>query len=80
MQSSRLKNARIRQLKTTDGVIRLESFGDWIINALRDAAEILEQFSRASRNVSIHWDVSDILRVDSAALVQLNRPPKLLKL
>ena len=69
MQSSRLKNARIRQLKTMDGVIRLESFGDWTINALRDAAEILEQFSRSSRNVSIHWDVSDVLRVDSAGMM-----------
>ncbi|MCD6185859.1 MAG: MlaE family lipid ABC transporter permease subunit [Deltaproteobacteria bacterium] len=69
MQLSRLKNARIRQLKAMDGVIRLKSFGDWTINALRDTAEILEQFSRASRNVSIHWDVSDVLRVDSAGMM-----------
>lgn len=47
----------------------LKSFGDWTIDALQDAAEILEQFSRASRNVSIQWDVSHVGRVDSAGIM-----------
>jgi len=47
----------------------LKSFGDWTIDALRDAAEMLEQFSRTSRNVSIQWDLSHVGRVDSAGIM-----------
>ena len=53
----------------TDRVIMLKSFGDWTIDALRDSAEILDQFSRTSRNVSIQWDVSDVGSVDSAGMI-----------
>jgi phospholipid/cholesterol/gamma-HCH transport system permease protein len=47
----------------------LKSFGDWTTNALRDAAEILDEFSRASRNVSIQWDISAVGSVDSAGMM-----------
>ena len=47
----------------------LKGFGDWTIDALQDASEMLEQFSRASRNVSIKWDVSHVERVDSAGIM-----------
>lgn len=57
----------------------LKSFGDWTIDALRDAAGILEQFSRASRNVSIQWDVSDVGSVDSAGMMLFIRSYDLLK-
>lgn len=69
MQSTRSQNARIQWLKSTDGVILLQSSGDWTINALRDAAGILEQFPKANRNVSIHWDVSNVGKVDSAGMM-----------
>jgi len=69
MQSTRSQKARIQWLKSTDGVILLKSFGDWTIDALRDAAGILEQFSRTSSNVSIQWDVSDVGSVDSAGMM-----------
>jgi len=69
MESIRSQKARIRQFKSTDGVITLTSFGDWTIDALRDAAGMLEQFSGTSRNVSIQWDVSDIGSVDSAGMM-----------
>ena len=57
----------------------LKSFGDWTTDALRDAAEILEEFSRASRNVSIQWDVSAIGNVDSAGMMLFIRYYDLLK-
>ncbi|MCK5508193.1 MAG: ABC transporter permease [Desulfobacterales bacterium] len=69
MQSTRSQKARIQWLKSTDGVILLKSSGDWTINALRDAAGILEQFSRANRNVSIQWDVFNVGKVDSAGMM-----------
>ena len=69
MQSTRSQKARIQWLKSTDGAIMLKSFGDWTINALQDAAEILEQFSGAGRNASIQWDVSHVGRADSAGLM-----------
>ncbi len=69
MQSTRSQKAWIQWLKSTDGVILLQSFGDWTIDALRDAAGILEQFSGANRNVSIQWDVSDVGKVDSAGMM-----------
>ena len=69
MQSTRSQKAWIQWLKSTDGVILLQSFGDWTIDALRNAAEILEQFSGTSRNVSIQWDVSDVGSVDSAGMM-----------
>jgi len=69
MQTLRSQKARIQRLKSTDGVIMLKSFGDWTTDALRDAAEILEQFSRTSRNVSIQWDLSHVERVDSAGIM-----------
>ena len=69
MQTTRSQKARIKQLEITDGVIMLKSFGDWTIDALRDAAEMLEQFSRTSRNVSIQWDLSHVGRVDSAGIM-----------
>jgi phospholipid/cholesterol/gamma-HCH transport system permease protein len=69
MQSTQSQKAQIRRSKSTDGVIMLKSFGDWTINALRDAAGMLEHFSTATRNVSIQWDVSDIGRVDSAGMM-----------
>ena len=74
MQTSRSQKvqpqkALIQRLESTDGVIMLKSFGDWTIDALRDAAEMLEQFSRASRNVSIQWDVSHVGRADSAGIM-----------
>ena len=47
----------------------LQSFGDWTIDALRDAAGMLEQFSGTSRNVSIQWDVSDVGSLDSAGMM-----------
>jgi len=69
MQSSRSQKARIQRLESTDGVIMLKSFGDWTIDTLRDAVEMLEQFSRASRNVSIQWDLSHVGRTDSAGIM-----------
>jgi len=69
MQLIQSQKAQIRQLKSTDGVILLKSSGDWTIDALRDAAGMLEHFSMASRNVSIQWDVSDVGRVDSAGMM-----------
>lgn len=69
MQSTRLQKSRIVWFKSTDGVIMLKSFGDWTTNALRDAAEILDEFSRASRNVSIQWDISAVGSVDSAGMM-----------
>jgi phospholipid/cholesterol/gamma-HCH transport system permease protein len=69
MQLIQAQKAQIRLLKSTDGVILLKSFGDWTIDALRDAAGMLEHFSMASRNVSIQWDVSDVGRVDSAGMI-----------
>jgi len=69
MQLIQSQKAQIRWLKSTDGVILLKSSGDWTIDALRDAAGMLEQFSREMRNVSIQWDVSDVGRVDSAGMM-----------
>ncbi|MEA1866957.1 MAG: MlaE family lipid ABC transporter permease subunit [Thermodesulfobacteriota bacterium] len=69
MQLTRSQKAQIQRLKSTDGVILLKSSGDWTIDALRDAAGMLEHFSRASRNVSIQWDVSGVGRVDSAGMM-----------
>lgn len=69
MQLIQSQKARIRLLKSTDEVILLKSSGDWTIDALRDAARTLEQFSRETRNVSIQWDVSDVGRVDSAGMM-----------
>ncbi|MBA7641073.1 MAG: MlaE family lipid ABC transporter permease subunit [Calditrichaeota bacterium] len=69
MQLIQSQKAQIRRLKSTDGVILLKSSGDWTIDALRDAAGMLEHFSMASRNVSIQWDVSDVGRVDSAGMM-----------
>jgi len=79
MQLTRSQKAGIQRLKNTDGVIRLKSFGDWTIDVLRDVAEILEQFSKASRNVSIQWDVSAVGRVDSAGMMLFIRYYDLLK-
>lgn len=79
MQSTRLQKSRIVWFKGTDGVIMLKSFGDWTTDALRDAAEILEEFSRASRNVSIQWDVSAIGNVDSAGMMLFIRYYDLLR-
>ena len=69
MQLIQSQKAQIRRLKSTDGVILLKSSGDWTIDALRDAAGMLEHFSMASRNVSIQWDVSDVGRIDSAGMM-----------
>lgn len=69
MESARSQKARIERLKSMDGIIMLKSFGDWTIDALQDAAEILEQFSGAGRNASIQWDVSHVGRADSAGLM-----------
>ena len=69
MQLIQSQKALVRWLKSTDGVILLKSSGDWTIDALRDAAGMLEQFSREMRNVSIQWDVSDVGRVDSAGMM-----------
>ena len=69
MQLIQSQKAQIQRLKSTDGVILLKSSGDWTIDALRDAAGMLEHFSMASRNVSIQWDVSDVGRVDSAGMM-----------
>jgi len=69
MQLTQSQKAQIQWVKSTDGVILLKSFGDWTIDALRDASGMLENFSTASRNVSIQWDVSDVGRVDSAGMM-----------
>jgi phospholipid/cholesterol/gamma-HCH transport system permease protein len=69
MQLIQSQKAQIQRLKSTDGIILLKSSGDWTIDALRDAAGMLEHFSMASRNVSIQWDVSDVRRVDSAGMM-----------
>jgi ABC-type transporter Mla MlaB component len=69
MQLIQSQKARIRWLKSTDGVILLKSSGDWTIDALQNAAGMLEQFSREMRNVSIQWDVSDVGSVDSAGMM-----------
>ena len=69
MQLIQSQKAQIQRLKSTDGVILLKSSGDWTIDALRDAAGMLEHFSMASRNVSIQWDVSDVGSVDSAGMM-----------
>jgi len=69
MQLIQSQKAQIRQLKSTDGVILLKSSGDWTIDVLRDAAGMLEHFSRTSRNVSIQWDLSHVGRVDSAGMM-----------
>jgi len=69
MESTRSHKAQTEQLKSTDGVIVFRSLGDWTIDTLRGGAEILEQYSKASRNVSIQWDVSKVGRVDSAGMM-----------
>ena len=69
MPSTHSQNARIEQLKSADGIIMFKSFGDWTIDALQDAAEILEQFSGASRNASVQWDISHVGRADSAGIM-----------
>ncbi len=81
MQPTRSQKAQIERLKSQDGegVILLKSFGDWTIDALRDAADTLEKFSRVNRNVSIQWDVSDVGRVDSAGMMLFIRYYDLLK-
>ena len=69
MHPTQSQKAQIRQHKSTDGVVMLKCFGDWIIGNLRDVAEDMEQFSSASRNESIGWDVSDVGRIDSAGMM-----------
>lgn len=69
MQPTQSQMARIQWFNKTDGVIKLKSSGDWTINTLRDVTKILEQFSREHRNVSVHWYVSDVGRVDSAGMM-----------
>jgi phospholipid/cholesterol/gamma-HCH transport system permease protein len=61
--------AQIERHKSTDGVILLKSFGDWTNDTLRDVTVTLEKFSRANRNISIQWDVSDVGQVDSAGMM-----------
>jgi len=71
MQSTRSQKAKIQRLESQDGdgVILLKSSGAWTIDSLRDVSEMLEEFSRTSRNLSIQWDVSDVGRVDSAGMM-----------
>jgi len=61
--------ARLQWLKNTEGEIILKSSGDWTINTLQDASGILEQYSGASHNLSVQWDVSDVGRIDSAGMM-----------
>jgi len=69
MQLTPPQTARIQRVTGTAGEVIFKSSGDWTIDALRDAAGMLEHFSKASRNVSIQWDVSDVGRVDSAGMM-----------
>jgi len=81
MQSTRLQNAVIQRRKQGNGdeEILLTSSGDWTIHTLKDAAAGLDEIIRASRNVSIRWDVSEVGRVDSAGMVLLIRAYDLLQ-
>ena len=47
----------------------LKSLGNWTNDMLRDADKMLERFSRANQNESIHWDVSNVGRIDSAGIM-----------
>ena len=69
MRSTRSQNAVIKWRKQDNGDILLKSSGDWTIDSLKDTAGALDEISRANRNVSIRWEVSDVGRVDSAGMM-----------
>ena len=63
------QKAQIQWVKSMDGIIMLKSLGNWTNDMLRDADKMLEEFSKANQNVLIHWDVSNVGRVDSAGIM-----------
>ena len=79
MQLVRLQKPGIRRLESTDGIIIFESTGDWTVDAIEDAAGILERLSREGQGVSIRWNVSGIRRIDSAGMMLFVRCLDLLK-
>lgn len=68
------------QVKSIDGVIMLNSSGNWTNTMLKDAGKVLEPFAKVNHNVSIHWDVSNVDRVDSAGIMLFINTYELLKL
>jgi len=81
MQSTQSQQARIQRLhnESGDNTVRLKSSGDWTIDTLHDAAEILDEITSTCRNVPILWDVSDTGRVDSAGMLLFIRTSDALK-
>jgi phospholipid/cholesterol/gamma-HCH transport system permease protein len=69
IQTTESQKAQIKWVKSMDGIVILKSSGNWTNDLLRDAIKMLEQFSRVNHNISIHWDVSDVSRVDSAGIM-----------
>lgn len=49
--------------------VMIRSSGDWIIESLRDVERKLKQFVRRTHKTLIQWDVSELLRVDSAGMM-----------
>ena len=47
----------------------LESSGDWTSDALVNATVIMDQFCRQHHSVTIHWDMSNVERIDSAGVM-----------
>lgn len=81
MHSTQSQQAKIQRLhdESGDNIIRLKSSGDWTIDRLHDATEMLAEITSTCRNVSILWDVSATGRVDSAGMLLFIRSSDALK-
>lgn len=81
MQSTQPQKAKIQRLqsKDEDGTLRLKSSGDWTIDTLHEATDALHEIAKASRNISILWDVSATGRVDSAGMLLFIRTSTMFK-
>ena len=69
MHTTHTHKAQLKVLKSPNKAIMLESSGDWTSDALVNATVIMDQFCRQHHSVTIHWDMSNVERIDSAGVM-----------
>lgn len=69
MRITQSLEAQLQCVKNDDGIIMLNSSGDWTGDSLKNVTIALQQLSQTSRNKSIQWDVSKLGRIDSAGVM-----------
>ena len=68
IQSIGTGSASISLQKSLDGTITLNSAGDWTVNSLGNIAVVLEQIAKENTQQSIQWQLSEVVRYDSAGM------------